>query len=124
MARPKRPAAVKPLDRLVGAAKAAKEFDEAAALPAGSSEPERVAKKWTEGMARHFRERFAWQLRELRTRAGLSLHALAARAGTNHSQLVGLEAAERSCTLETAVKIGGALGVSLGILIDEKGSGK
>jgi transcriptional regulator with XRE-family HTH domain len=55
--------------------------------------------------------------------AGRSLHALADRAGVDHSRLLRLEAAERSCTLETAVKIAGALGVSLGILTDEKPGG-
>ena len=83
-----------------------------------STEPQRIARKWTTSMAGHFRKRLAEQLRSLREQAGLSLHGLADRAGVDHSQLVRLESAERSCNLETAVKIAGALGVSLGILTD------
>ena len=113
----------KPIDDLVQAARVAEGYTEVAAEPAANTEPARVAKKWTAGMARHFRGRFAKKLRALREDAGLSLHALAERAGVDHSQLVRLEAGERSCTLETAVRIAGALGVSLGILTDEKPSG-
>jgi ribosome-binding protein aMBF1 (putative translation factor) len=120
MSRQKRSKSTKPIDRLVQAATVAKDYEDVAAQSAGSSEPERVAKKWTEGMAEHFRRRFAQQLRTLREQAGLSLHELGRRAGVDHSQLVRLETAERSCTLETAVKIAGALGVSLGLLTDEK----
>jgi len=54
----------------------------------------------------------------MREQAGLSVRALADKAGVDHSQLLRLESAERSCTLETAVNIAGALGVSLGILTD------
>jgi transcriptional regulator with XRE-family HTH domain len=70
-------------------------------------------------MARHFRKQVAGRLKALRDQAGLSLHALAHRAGVDNSQLVRLEAAERSCTVETAVKIAAALGVSLGLLTDD-----
>jgi ribosome-binding protein aMBF1 (putative translation factor) len=108
----------KPIDRLVRSAFHAKDYEDVAALPVGDNEPERIAQKWTAGMAQHFRQRFAQQLQELRQQAGLSLHGLADRAGVNHSQLVRLESAERSCTLETAVKIAAALGVSLGLLTD------
>jgi DNA-binding XRE family transcriptional regulator len=108
----------KPLDGLVKSAVLAKDYDDTAALPPGDSEPERIAQRWTAGKARHFREIFARKLKTLRYQARLSLHALAERAGVDHSQLVRLESAERSCTLETAVKIAGALGVSLGLLTD------
>jgi transcriptional regulator with XRE-family HTH domain len=64
-------------------------------------------------MARHFHERFSKQLKALREKAGLSLNALAQLADVDHSQLVRLESGERSCTLETAVQIAGALGVRL-----------
>lgn len=62
---------------------------------------------------RRFREHFAAILRSLREGAGLGVAALAEKAGIDHSQLVRLESAERSCTLETAVKIASALGVPL-----------
>jgi ribosome-binding protein aMBF1 (putative translation factor) len=101
----------------------AKDYEDVAGQAVGNTEPERLAQKWTAGMARHFRERLARQLRTLREQAGLSLHALAGRAGVDHSQLVRLESAERSCTLETAVKIAAALGISLGILTDEPSQG-
>jgi ribosome-binding protein aMBF1 (putative translation factor) len=114
----------KPIDDLVKSSGQAAAYETAAASAPVATEPERIAKKWTEGMARRFREKFAKNLRELRERAGLSLHSLADRAGVDHSQLVRLEAAERTCTLETAVKIGGALGVSLGILVDESAGGR
>src|SRR5262245_16145488 len=109
----------KPLDRLVRSARVAEDYSQVASEAAGNTEPERFAKKWAEGMARHFRERFASRLKSLREQAGLSLHGLAERAAVDHSQLVRLESGERSCTLETAVKIAGALGVGLGILTDE-----
>lgn len=120
MPRQKRFKSTKPIDRLVRAAQVAEAHGDMAARPAGDSRPQRIARKWTRGMAEHFRQRFAEQLRVLREQAGLSLHELGRRAGIDHSQLVRLEAAERSCTLETAVKIAAALGVSLGILTDEK----
>jgi ribosome-binding protein aMBF1 (putative translation factor) len=110
----------KPIDQLVRSAHAAHDYSQVAEEPAGNTEAERLAKKWTKGMARHFRERFATKLKSLRERAGLSLHALADRADVDHSQLVRLESGERSCTLETAVKIAGALGVGLGILTNER----
>jgi ribosome-binding protein aMBF1 (putative translation factor) len=119
MPRQKRFKSTKPIDRLIRSAVIAKDYEGVTGQPLGNSEPERITKKWTEGMARHFRERLAQQLKDLREQAGLSLHALAGRAGVDHSQLVRLESAERSCTLETAVKIAGALGVSLGILTDD-----
>lgn len=119
MARQKRVSPTKPIDRLVRSAAVAKDFEDVASQATENTEPERIANRWTQGMARHFRERLGEQLKSLRRQAGLSLHALAERAGVDHSQLVRLESAERSCTLETAVKIAGALGVSLGILTDD-----
>ena len=124
MARHKQFKSTKAIDRLVRSAVVAKDYEDVAGQPGGNTEPERIAHKWTEGKARHFRERLARQLRALREQAGLSLHALADQAGVDHSQLVRLESAERSCTLETAVKIAGALGVSLGILTDEPLQGR
>jgi DNA-binding XRE family transcriptional regulator len=109
----------KPLDRLARSAAMAHDYDLVGAQPPGQTEPERVFKKWNDGMARHFRLRFARQLKNLREQAQLSLHGLAEQAGVDHSQLVRLESAQRSCTLETAVKIAGALGVALGLLIAE-----
>ena len=107
------------LDRLVRSAVVAKDYEDAASRPVEEGEGVRVAKKWTKSMAHHFRARFATRLRELREEARLSLNELGRKAGVDHSQLVRLEAGERSCTLETAVKIAGALGVTLGILTDE-----
>lgn len=112
----------KPIDSLVQSAAVAEDYERAAAVPLDNSQAERIAQKWTEGMARHFRASFASKLKLLREQAGLSLQELARRAGVDHSQLVRLEAAERSCRLETAVRIAGALGVSLGILTDESSS--
>jgi ribosome-binding protein aMBF1 (putative translation factor) len=118
MARKKSP--TKPIDDLVRHSRNSIGYEMAAETGPVATEPERIAKKWTEGVARHFRKRFAKQLKLLREQAGLSLNALAQRADVDHSQLVRLESGERSCTLETAVQIAGALGVSLGILTDEK----
>jgi ribosome-binding protein aMBF1 (putative translation factor) len=110
----------KPLDRLVRAATVANDYEEAAEACTGEVEAGRTAKKWTAGMARSFRHHFARKLKALREQSGLSLHALAEKAEVDHSQLVRLESAERSCTLETAVKIAAALGVSLGLLTDKR----
>jgi ribosome-binding protein aMBF1 (putative translation factor) len=109
----------KPIDDLVYDAGRAQAYETAADQPAPDTKPARVATKWTKGMARHFRQRFGKKLRALRERAGLSLNALAQRAGIDHSQLVRMEAGERSCTIETAVRIGVALGLSLGFLTDD-----
>lgn len=119
-AKPTRTHSTKPIDSLVNCAINAQKYEPTTVEPAGSTWPERAARKWTEGMAQHFRRRFGEQLKSLREKAGLSLNGLAAKAGVDHSQLARLESAERSCTLETAVKIAGALGVSLGILVDEQ----
>src|SRR6266540_1454104 len=108
----------KPIDSLFHSAITAKIYDDAAALPCGTAESDRMTKKWTEGMARHSRKRFAQKLRAMREQAGLSLHALALKAGVDHSHLVRLESAEGCYTLETAVNIAAALGVSLGLLAD------
>jgi DNA-binding XRE family transcriptional regulator len=110
----------KPIDDLVKAAVTAKDYDDVAASPPGDTEAQRYAQRWTAGKAEHFRREFANKLSKLREEAGLSLHALADKAGVDHSQLVRLESGERSCTLETAVKIAGALGVSLGLLTDDR----
>ncbi len=109
----------KPIDSLFHSAITAKIYDDAAALPCGTAESERMMKKWIQGMARHFRQRFAQKLRAMREQAGLSRQALADKAGVDHSHLVRLESAEESCTLETAVNIAAALGMSLGLLADE-----
>src|SRR5262245_41134001 len=108
----------KPIDDLVSASQRAVAYERAAEECAETTEPERIAKKWTKGMARHFREQFAMRLRLLREKSGHSLNALAHLAGVDHSQLVRIESGERSCTLETAVRVAGALGVSLGLLTD------
>jgi ribosome-binding protein aMBF1 (putative translation factor) len=105
----------KRIDRLAAAGIRAKAYEDQATLPA-RARAEQVTRKWSAGMARHFREKFGDQLRSLREEAGLSLHALALKAGIDHSQLVRLESGERSCQIETAVRIAGALGVNLGIL--------
>jgi ribosome-binding protein aMBF1 (putative translation factor) len=109
----------KPIDRLVRSSEVARDYTEVGSHSPENTAPERFAKKWTEGKARQFRARFAAQLKTLREEAGLSLHALAQKADVDHSQLVRLESGERTCTLETAVKIAAALGVGLGILADE-----
>jgi len=119
MAKQKRPTPTKPIDDLVKSAANSKAYEDAGVRSEGDNEPQRIARKWSRGMARHFRERFAVQLKTLRERAGLSLHALADKAGVDHSQLVRLESGERTCTLETAVQIAGALGVGLGMLTDD-----
>lgn len=117
----KRFKSTKPIDCLFRSAAGAVAYEEAASSSSrAESNPEQMGKKWAAGMARHFRRRFARQLRSLRERAGLSLHGLADKAGVDHSQLARLESGHRSCTLETAVKIAAALGVSLGLLTDEK----
>jgi DNA-binding XRE family transcriptional regulator len=118
MARKKSP--TKPIDDLVRNSTYATEYEKVAEGAPATTEPERAGKKWTQGMARLFRIRFAKQLKSLREEAGLSLNGLAQRAGVDHSQLVRLESGERSCTLETAVQIACALGVSLGILTDDQ----
>jgi ribosome-binding protein aMBF1 (putative translation factor) len=117
MARKKSP--TKPIDDLVNAVGRAEAHEKAAADYPETTEPKRITKKWSSGMGKHFRRQFAGRLKTLREGAGLSLNALAQRAGVDHSQLVRLESGERSCTLETAVQIAGALGVSLGILTDD-----
>jgi ribosome-binding protein aMBF1 (putative translation factor) len=84
---------------------------------------ERRTKNYSAGMSQREHNRFVKRLKALREEAGLSLREVAERAGIDHSQLYRLEAGERSCTLETAINIVGALGVKLGILVDEAKAG-
>ena len=118
MARKKSP--TKPIDDLYASSVRATAHEDMAAKCPVTTEPERIAKKWSSGMARHYRRQFASRLKLLREQAGLSLNRLADLADMDHSQLVRLESGERTCTLETAIQIACALGVSLGILTDDE----
>lgn len=63
---------------------------------------------------------FAARLRQLRTEAGLSVEALAAKAGMNRTHLHKFEAGTKKPTLETAQRLAVALGVSLSVFDAEK----
>jgi phage repressor protein C with HTH and peptisase S24 domain len=59
----------------------------------------------------------ATRLKELRERAGLSMQALAARAGTSAPQINKLEKGERRLTLDWMVRLSRGLGVDLAELL-------
>lgn len=106
------------LDRAIGAKMRSDIYAEKSAEPCTNDMRGSWVNKWTVGMARVEHDRFVKHLKKLREHAGWSVRELAERAGVDHSQLVRLESGERSCTLETAVNIVGALGVRLGILAE------
>jgi ribosome-binding protein aMBF1 (putative translation factor) len=110
-----------PIDRLVNSEVTALIYERLAEQPppAPNDWAGQAARKWTEGMARHFRREFASRLRALREAAGLSINALGRVAGIDDGFLSRLEAGESACGLETVVKIGAALGVELKILVPE-----
>jgi transcriptional regulator with XRE-family HTH domain len=57
-------------------------------------------------------------LRRLRTDRGLTLDALAARAGISRGMLIQIEQARTNPSVGTVVKVGDALGVSIATLLD------
>lgn len=57
--------------------------------------------------------RFGRRVRTERQRRGLSVSALAAKAGVAHRIVYGLESGTRGCHLDSAVRIADALGISL-----------
>jgi ribosome-binding protein aMBF1 (putative translation factor) len=111
--------ATAPIDCLVNSEVTALIYERLAKQPppAPNDRAGQAARKWTIGKARQFRRAFASRLRALREAAGLSINALARAAGIDDGFLTRLEAGESACGLETAVKIGGALGVELKILV-------
>ena len=61
--------------------------------------------------------RLGRRVKRLRERAGWSQHELARRSGVSRSTIAGLETGDRpSLTLENAMKLADALGVSLDLL--------
>ncbi|MDT0316880.1 helix-turn-helix domain-containing protein [Streptomyces millisiae] len=60
----------------------------------------------------------ARNLRRLRTERGLTLDALAARAGVSRGMLIQIEQARTNPSVGTVVKVGDALGVSITTLLD------
>ncbi|WP_059007534.1 helix-turn-helix domain-containing protein [Streptomyces specialis] len=60
----------------------------------------------------------ARNLRRLRTERGLTLDALAARAGISRGMLIQIEQARTNPSVGTVVKVGDALGVSITTLLD------
>ncbi|KAB8162009.1 cupin domain-containing protein [Streptomyces sp. 3MP-14] len=60
----------------------------------------------------------AGNLRRLRAERGLTLEALAARAGISRSMLIQIEQARTNPSVGTVVKVGDALGVSVTTLLD------
>lgn len=68
-------------------------------------------------------EQVGLRLRELRERRGLSLSALARRAGTGKATLSGLESGRRNPTLETLYALTTALDVPLSSVLTEPAQG-
>jgi ribosome-binding protein aMBF1 (putative translation factor) len=110
-----------PIDGLVNAEATAAIYEHISRQPppAPHDYAGQATRKWTKGMASHFRREFARRLKTLRETAKLSINALARAAGIDDGFLTRLEAAECACGLETVVKIGAALGVELGILVPD-----
>jgi transcriptional regulator with XRE-family HTH domain len=63
-------------------------------------------------------KRFGENLRKARKRAGYSQEALAVRASLHRTEIGLVERGERLVRLDTAIKLAGAAGVSLGELIE------
>lgn len=69
-------------------------------------------------------ERFADNLRQARTKSGLSQGELARDAGISHSEIYRLEAGTREPRLGTLVKLGNAMGIDGADLLDGLGDSK
>lgn len=67
----------------------------------------------------HLVQSLAAHLKRLRTERGLTLDALAARAGVSRGMLIQIEQARSNPSIGTVVKIGDALGVSVGSLLED-----
>ncbi len=65
-----------------------------------------------------YTQSLARNLRRLRTERGLTLEALAARAGVSRGMLIQMEQARTNPSVGTVVKVGDALGVSISALLD------
>ena len=63
-------------------------------------------------------ERFAANLAAQRKRVGISQEELASLAGLHRTQISLLETGKREPRLETMVKLAGALGIPVAILVD------
>jgi transcriptional regulator with XRE-family HTH domain len=62
--------------------------------------------------------RFGDNLRRVRRREGLSQEQLAVRASLHRTEVGKLEGGERTCRIDTAIRLGGAMAVHPGELLD------
>jgi transcriptional regulator with XRE-family HTH domain len=65
-------------------------------------------------------QNIAERLRLARWRAGLTQEAVAGKAGVTHRYYADLEAGRRNATLDTMLRVAAALGVPVGLLLDEE----
>jgi DNA-binding XRE family transcriptional regulator len=84
------------------------------ANPAGKYPPA-AAKRWSEGMSRHLKEKFATNVRQLRERLGVTQHQLADSAGLTATAVAMIERGERVPNLDTATRLCWALDTAAGV---------
>jgi DNA-binding XRE family transcriptional regulator len=104
---------------LAGLYKAESHATEAAkvAVPPGAARinPLVATKRWSEGMSRHLKDRFASGIRDFRERLGLTQQDLADRAGVTGTAVAMIERGERAPNLDTATRLCWALDVAAGV---------
>lgn len=86
---------------------------------AARTNPARVTKRWSEGMSRHLRERFATGVRELREKLGGTQQELADLAGLTVTAVAMIERGERTPTYDTASRICWALDMAAGMTLED-----
>ena len=86
---------------------------------AAKMNPERVTRKWLQGMSRHLKESFSSELRKRREEIGLTQQGLADTAGLTMTAVAMIERGERCPNLDTAMRLCWALDLSAGVTREE-----
>ena len=81
--------------------------------------PERVTRRWLEGMSRHLKESFATGLRKRREELGIAQRELAEIAGLTVTAVAMIERGERAPNLDTAARLCWALDTVAGTTLQE-----
>jgi DNA-binding XRE family transcriptional regulator len=86
-------------------------------VPPGSLklDPERMARRWLEGMSRHLKESFPTGLRKLREELHLTQQKVADIAELTVTAVAMIERGERAPNLDTAARLCWALDVAAGV---------
>jgi DNA-binding XRE family transcriptional regulator len=89
--------------------------------PPGSArfDPDRMTKRWLEGMSRHLKESFPAGLRRRREELNLTQQKLADIAQLTVTAVAMIERGERAPNLDTAARLCWALDVAAGVAVED-----